>query len=345
MNIQSRKELPAWREPVELEPSDTTFYDSYHRFESPAGHQPKVSGASIRQSNSTQDMKLRLGDMDSSMPLLDARAASQSLIVKGPVTVNGTAQSPPATKSLSSMTPSFLEEKEVAHTPNFGPSRGQRALTSLNYSSFYRDHDNTLNFRSGDDEFAQAVNGLNVDWTITLSSVFPPSIVSTYFATPSPLESGIEAWQRCFRGSTPRNLTAVLSIVRISFAVASLLHHDDKSYSWALFYQDVLRWGDTIAVSWEKEVFREAADRLLSPPTWPLETYPQIRHGCVYWVAFSHGEMEPGRASSSTLPSQGLAYHERVMRSVSNKPTTFLQSYSSSMHGPVFAACTQYIEC
>lgn len=247
----------------------------------------------------------------------------------------------------SSMTSPWADQKEAVTAQDYSRTRSQIARTILSSSSFKYDKSNTIHHTAASlvDELARVVHVLNQGWMNKLGSLFLPAVIEKYFATHSPFENGIEAWQQCFRTPIPRTLREIFSLLRVAVAAAHLLHHEDNC--WDIFYKNVRQWSGVIADSEEKELFLKAADILLTRPDSPNVTFLQLDCQCprqVTSLQADSGEIRANWNPRSGPASPGLAGYEHSSRSF-DMQTSVIQSHHSLVHGPVLTMCALYLDC
>ena len=108
---------------------------------------------------------------------------------------------------------------------------------------------------------------INEGWMQKLNHSLPQSLNNiTAITGDMAFESGLQILQQCYRGMLPSTLASFFSLMHIAFASAYMFSREDASYSWNIFYQDILRWQHAIKDEGEKGLFLEVADLLWSVP-------------------------------------------------------------------------------
>lgn len=315
---------------------------------------PKLSGYYQQQNpgtmselhGSTQDTRKPALKADTFIPVVDARVPAQSftsdLVGNSGTTTTTTTQVPSMTSMSASMKRLVPDEKIVVMTHN-----SSRILTTPSYTSYNFDTRNGRQLKAAScvDHFARVVHDMYERWLNTSNDIFPSPDIETYFATCSPFETGIQVLRRCFYGVVPSTLSEIFHLVRIAVAAAYLLHHEEESYDWNLFFEHVLQWGEVIANTREKELFSTAVVPLY-PPNWPKIIHSQI--SCIHHSSMASSQVnlrqKEAEQTAGVIPLiQGPACCECTQRSLSDAtPNAIIQHL---IQGPVINVCTQYLDC
>ena len=113
------------------------------------------------------------------------------------------------------------------------------------------------------------INSLNVYWLDKLSSISGLQAIKARFHLNSPVDTGLQALQRCFRGILPTTFDEVFSLTELAFACAYIIYEDDDTYSWDGFFRDVLEWRHAIIDEEDQHLFSSVAFSIWSPPEMP----------------------------------------------------------------------------
>ena len=110
------------------------------------------------------------------------------------------------------------------------------------------------------------VHVLNNYWLDKLSSEPGLQAVKARLQVNSPIDTGLQALQCCFRKQLPRTFAEVFSLTELAFACAYIIYEDDNEYSWEGFFRDVLKWRFAIADEEDQLLFYKVAFLIWSPP-------------------------------------------------------------------------------
>jgi hypothetical protein len=341
-------ELHAW-EPVELGQYNTASHDNIVAAELSGYNQAGNHGASVPVEPSTRNIHMPSPEGDSSISSVNTGGLPRGFAA--PPTRAASAMSGISSSSTSSPIAGYVsDQKEVVTTWYGGRKRRQITLMTTDIPASCSDNSNVCRDKitSLVDNLARVVRVLNVEWITRLRCMFPLPVIETHFATLSPFESGIQAWQEFFRGHSPGNVGKVFCLLRIAFAAAYLLHDGDQSYSWGSFFENVLQWGGIITNPTEKKIFHEAAHRLLSPPDLAQEGYSQPCCHSTHLARSPRAGSKEKEAEGQYGPTpsvQGLTWHEPIFSSSFDSQATKIELYSALMQGPVSTVCTRYLDC
>lgn len=81
-----------------------------------------------------------------------------------------------------------------------------------------------------------------------------------------PLIEGLRGLKGCLRGNLPATLRDMVSFVHLAYACAYFNHSEDTSFDWDVFYQDILRWGESISDKQDRYRFSEIVKVLYTTP-------------------------------------------------------------------------------
>lgn len=332
-------------EPVELAGDVPPSQGSTGPPKSPAHYQQENPDTTSRLHCSFQDTQKPASEAGLFIPAVDTRVPAQSFTSDRAVISNRTTQVPSMASMSASMTRFVPDEKEVVITQNSSGMLTTPSCSSYKYDARIGRHQEAASWV---DDLARVVHELNERWMKTLNDIFPLPVIDTYFGTISPFETGIQVLQRCFRSPISRNIPGTLReifhLLRIAFAAASLLHHEEEPCYWNPFFDNVLQWGEMIADTHEKGIFVKAV-ALLYPPNWPKVIYSRIRCTHHSWMASSQvspGQKAAEQISGATPLTQGPAWYEPTPRSSVATQNAIVQPL---VQGPVITVCTQYLDC
>lgn len=81
-----------------------------------------------------------------------------------------------------------------------------------------------------------------------------------------PLIDGLRGLKGCLSGNFPTTLRDMISFVHLAYACAYFNHGEDTSFDWDAFYQDTLRWGESISDKQDRYRFSKIVEVLYTTP-------------------------------------------------------------------------------
>lgn len=125
-------------------------------------------------------------------------------------------------------------------------------------------------------ELRELVTIVADEWKQRLSST-PDLLEQCPRLTPNTLvDLGINALQRCFRGTIENAFNDVFALVHVACATAYMLHCDDDLYCWEGFFRDLMEWETTISEEEDMLLFARVMDKLSCPQSLSGDISPTI---------------------------------------------------------------------
>lgn len=282
--IPTTAELHPWNF-VELDQCDT-FHGRAGLIELPENCQRGNLGATSSLRPSIQNGFMTPVEADSNPLVLAAGVPTQS-------STDGRSKNPNTIMQISSPTnihtPTTYSFHEETAFEGQDFSRKRSQTTSPSYSSFNFNSSISRgrNTASLVNDLAQTVHFVDSGWKISFDDKLYRPDIDAYFATPSPVSSGIKALKECSCGPIPKTLKETFPLLRIAFAAACLLHHEDQWFPWHRFFEDVYRWSAIIQNSGEKELYLKAVDALQSSYNESKDNHSHKKCVCSTWVTSS----------------------------------------------------------
>lgn len=250
MGIYTKTELTAW----ELEELEVTPFDLSKHY-----HNGK-HGTTSSLSRSSQIDHVSPIVNDSYTSALSAEAPSQSFTADWSGAANGTIQLSPAMSTSTSLAYSSNDENEIVGGWNPNRERSQVLFNSPSHLSFSLESMITHGQTAVGliNSLAHGFHRQNDGMTNILGGILDPSDYDVYLATISSFKSGIKVLQRYYCGLVLKTLREIFLLIRIAFAAACLLYHEEPSFPWDHFFQDVVQWSENIADPSETGLFLKA---------------------------------------------------------------------------------------
>jgi len=186
----------------------------------------------------------------------------------------------------------------------------------------------------------QLVCMLNDRWQGYLNDWPELYVLSARLKMSCPFIDGLRGLKGCLSGSLPTTLRDIVSFVHLAYACAYFCHGEDTSFDWDAFYQDTLRWGESISDLQDRYRFRKIVEVLYSTP--------QILSNLMANLLPAEPHSGQGSTRYKSTVTSSPALHLRDTHTSYMNPSEFpvpaSDLESSLVSGVVFECCTRFLD-